>query len=107
MGNLLHLTTEDMTGEALAKQGTILVDFWAAWCAPCRTIAPAVEKLADAFAGRAKVGKVNVDESADAAAQYGVASIPTIIVFKDGREAERMVGVQSSKALTDLLERNL
>jgi len=106
-GNLLHLTAEDMTEEALAKQGTILVDFWAAWCGPCRMIAPTVERLADAFAGRAKVGKLNIDENADAAMQYGVASIPTLIVFRDGREVDRMVGAQSPRALSDLLERNL
>ena len=105
--HLLHLTDRDMSREELAKRGTVLVDFWASWCGPCRMIGPAVEKLADEFAGRAQVGKLNVDENADSAMEYNVASIPTLVVFKDGVEVERVVGVQPPKALSAMLELHL
>ena len=103
----MEITTKEMfETEVLKSEKPAIVDFWAPWCGPCRMLGPILEEIA-AERADLKVCKVNVDELGELAAQYGVTSIPTIIVFKDGREAERMVGVQSPKALTDLLERNL
>jgi len=89
------------------REGVTLVDFWATWCGPCRMQGPIVSKIAEDIDGKAGIGKLNVDEHPAIASQYGVSGIPTIILFKDGEEAQRFVGVQSEealvKALNDLL----
>ena len=85
----------------------VLVDFWAAWCAPCRAIAPALDALAKELAGRAKIGKLNVDENKMSAARFGVQGIPTLIIFKNGNEVERLVGVQSKEALARRLSAHM
>lgn len=105
--NVLHYTASDVTAEALLDEGTILVDFWAPWCGPCRMVGPVLDQLADEYQGRAKIAKVNIDENAAAAERYGVSSIPTMILFKGGREVERVVGAQPRPALKQLLDRNL
>ena len=86
--NVVVLTSENWKKEVIEADGPVLVDFWAAWCAPCRMIAPAVEQVAETFAGRAKVGKLNVDENPEIAGEYGIRSIPTLLVFKGGQVAE-------------------
>lgn len=91
------------TFDAAIESGISLVDFWAPWCPPCRMQGPIVEKLADSFAGKALIAKINVDENGSTAAKYGVANIPTIIIFKDGKEAKRMVGLQQEAALVDAI----
>jgi len=83
----------------------ILVDFWAEWCGPCRMIAPVVEEVAAEYEGRLQVGKINVDENRDIAASLGVVSIPTLIVFKNGREMERTIGYRTKEELRRLLEK--
>jgi thioredoxin 1 len=83
----------------------ILVDFWAEWCGPCRMIAPVVEEVAAEYEGRIQVGKINVDENRDIAASLGVVSIPTLIVFKNGREMERTIGYRTKEELRRLLEK--
>lgn len=88
-------------------QGLTLVDFYADWCGPCKALAPAIEALAQEWAGRAQVAKLNVDESPDVAAAFGVMSIPTLVVFRDGEEVARSVGLSSKAALNRLLEANL
>lgn len=98
-----ELTIKDANFEAEAANGVVLVDFWAAWRGPCRTQGPIVEKVAETMAGKAKVGKCNVDEEQRLALKYGVMSIPTLIIFKDGAEQERFVGVQSEKMLVEKL----
>ncbi|MBQ9980846.1 MAG: thioredoxin [Oscillospiraceae bacterium] len=95
------LTAENFD-ETIAK-GTVMVDFWAAWCGPCRMIAPTVEEIAEEYAGKVVVGKVNVDEQSMLAAKYNIASIPTILVFKDGQLAHRSVGVRPKSDLVALL----
>ena len=100
----LTITKANFEQEILNAGKPALVDFWAPWCMPCRMIAPIVEELAEEMGGKAVVGKVNVDDEGELAMQFGVASIPTLIVFKDGKEVKRVVGVQSKAALLALLD---
>jgi thioredoxin 2 len=86
------VTDKNFASEVEASGLPVLLDLWAAWCGPCRVIAPVVEQLATELAGRVKVGKLNVDENPQTAARFGVRSIPTLLIFKDGREADRLVG---------------
>ncbi len=80
------------------------MDFWAAWCGPCRMIAPVIEELASDLVGKAKVAKLNVDEQGKLAQQYGVMSIPTLVLFKDGKEVQRVVGFRPKAELAKLIE---
>ena len=100
----LTVTKQNFEQEILNSDKPALVDFWAPWCMPCRMIAPIVEEIAEEMQGKAVVGKVNVDEEGELAMQFGVASIPTLIVFKGGKEVKRVVGVQSKVALMGLLD---
>ena len=101
------LTTETFKEKVTEAKGTVLVDFFATWCGPCKMIAPAVEQLAAEYEGKAAVYKLDVDEAQDVAMQYGIMSIPTLVFFKDGQEAERIRGAVSKAELTDAMERNL
>ena len=96
-------TAANFEAEVLASEKPVLVDFWATWCMPCRMLAPTVEEVADETEGRAVVGKVNVDEEGDLARRYRVASIPTLIVFENGAEVRRRVGVVEKEDIYDLL----
>ena len=89
--------------EAETGAGVALIDFWAPWCGPCRMQGPIVEQIAESFADKAKIGKLNVDENPGLAARFGVSGIPTIIITKDGEEAARMVGLQTAEVLTEKL----
>lgn len=100
-GKVKELTDANFT--ATVREGVTLVDFWAPWCPPCRAQGPIVEKLANAFDGKAVVAKVNVDEEGESATKYGVSSIPTLVVLKDGKEVKRFVGLQQEEDLTDVL----
>ena len=100
----LTVTKQNFEQEILNSDKPALVDFWAPWCMPCRMIAPIVEEIAEEMQGKAVVGKVNVDEEGELAMQFGVASIPTLIVVKGGKEVKRVVGVQSKAALMGLLD---
>ena len=101
-GKVKDLT--DSTFEATVSTGVTLVDFWAPWCPPCRAQGPIVERLADDFDGKAVVAKVNVDEQGLAATKYGVASIPTLVILKDGKEVQRFVGLQQEADLSSALD---
>ena len=96
-------TTANFETEVLASEKPVLVDFWATWCMPCRMLAPTVKEVADETEGRAVVGKVNVDEEMELARRYRVASIPTLIVFENGAEVRRSVGVVEKEDIYDLL----
>ena len=100
---ILNLKGADLTETKLASLGKVLVDFWAPWCGPCRMVAPILEKVAAEMDGKATIAKVNIDESPDAAAAYGVSSIPTMILFVDGKEAARMIGANPKSAIVDFI----
>lgn len=105
--NLTHATDADFQREVLEADGLVIVDFWAEWCAPCRMLAPMFEKLAGEFAGRLKFVKVDVDASPDAPNQHGVRGIPTLILFRNGQEVDRVVGVPPERHLREQLEGHL
>lgn len=100
----LELNAGNFEEEVLKAAQPVLVDFWAPWCGPCRSMAPIIEELAGEFAGRAKVAKVNVDENRELAARYGVMSIPTLVFFKDGKVVEQIVGFTPKGVLVKKLE---
>jgi thioredoxin 1 len=90
--------------DVLSSSQPVLVDFWAEWCAPCRMLAPTVEAVAEKYLGQAKVYKLNVDDNPMTAQRYGIKGIPTLIVFKDGKEQERIVGATSQQTIARMLE---
>src|SRR5262245_12664918 len=97
--NVVELTEGNWEGSVLKSAKPVLVDFWAVWCGPCRQVAPVVESLAQKWGGRATVAKLNVDDASSVAERYGVSSIPTLMLFKDGQIVERVVGAASQAAL--------
>ncbi len=99
---IMHLTKDNF--DSVTSSGLVLVDFWATWCGPCRMVAPIIDQLEEEYAGKIKVGKVNVDEQGELAARFGVMSIPTLIVFKNGEVAAKTVGVQPKQAVLDMLK---
>ncbi|MBI2040052.1 thioredoxin [Candidatus Microgenomates bacterium] len=93
--NTLHLTDQNFKEEVLNSDLPVMVDYWTSWCFPCRIVGPIIEELAEEFSSKLKVGKLNVDENPQTAASFGIMSIPTIIIFKDGKQVKVMVGAQS------------
>lgn len=91
-GNLLHVTDAEFDSSILKSDTPVLVDFWAAWCGPCQAIGPIIEDLANEYAGKLKVAKINVDENPQTPGKYGIRAIPTLILFKGGVVAEQITG---------------
>jgi thioredoxin 1 len=103
----LQFTDQNFDAEVLKSDKPVLVDFWAAWCAPCHMVAPALEAIADEYVARAKVGKLNVDENQSVTSRYQIRGIPTLLLFKNGEVQEQYVGVTSKDMIAKLLERYL
>ncbi len=103
----LKVTDSTFEKEVLNAKEPVLVDFWAAWCGPCRTIAPVIEELASEYEGRLKVRKLNVDENPVLPSQYGIRSIPTMMLFKHGKLKETTVGSQPKSQLASVIDRHL
>ncbi len=103
----MELTVETFEQEVLKATTPVLVDFWAVWCGPCKVIAPIVEELATEYEGKLKIGKLDVDNNQKIAMQYGIRSIPTLLVFKAGKVVEQIVGAVPKKTLVEKLSKHL
>ncbi len=101
-----HITDSNFE-ETIKKNRLVFVDFWASWCGPCRALAPTIVELAKEYSGEFLIGKLDVDENPASAEKFGVQSIPTMIIFKDGKEAERLVGLCPKNRITDTLHKHL
>ena len=106
-GNILELTDDTWEKEVMSSPQAVLVDFWADWCVPCKTLLPSIEAVAKQFDGRLKVAKLNVEENAQVPYRYNITTLPTLIVFKKGQVAEQRVGLVSKENLVKLLEPHL
>jgi thioredoxin 1 len=105
MTKLHEFTDANFQSEVLESDQPVLVDFWAPWCGPCRAVGPTIEELADQFDGTVKVGKLNIDENSQAPTGFNIQSIPAVLLFKDGKVVETMVGVQSKDQYEQALNR--
>ncbi len=105
--NVVEISDENFETEVKQSAVPVLVDFWAEWCGPCRMLGPTIDKLADAYKGKVKVGKLNVDQSRKVAIDYKVTSIPTVIVFKGGMPAAQTVGLRSENDFRAMLDKVL
>jgi len=104
---MIHATNETRNSKVMESELPVFVDFWAEWCGPCRMVGPAVEQLSQELDGRVKVAKVDVDESPEIAARYGVRSIPSLLLFKGDKEAGRTVGAAPKEAYSRFIEQTL
>lgn len=104
---ILILNEDNFDDEVKQKTGPILVDFWAAWCAPCKVIVPSLEDIAEEMSGRAHVAKVDVDDNGDLANRFGIMSIPTLIVFKNGKVVDQLIGAAPKAQIRALIEKHL
>jgi thioredoxin 1 len=104
---IVQATDQSFGQEVLGSGVPVLVDFWAPWCGPCRMVAPVLEELANDFDGKVRIAKVNVDDNQELAMQFGVQSIPTFIIFKDGKIADRMMGAMPKSAFQNFIQRNI
>ncbi len=102
--NVKEFTDANFQDEVLSSSEPVLVDFWAEWCMPCRMLAPTIDQLAEEFAGKVKVGKVDTDSNRDISVKYGISAIPTVIIFKNGEIAKKSVGLVSKADLAAALE---
>ena len=105
--NVHQVSDDTFEGDILKSEKPVLVDFWAPWCGPCRSVAPIVDDLATQYADKLKVAKINVDESSNVAMQYQVTSIPTFILFKGGKVADRVLGAIPRSEFVKFIDRNI
>lgn len=105
--NTKEVTDSSFEEVVLQSKQPVLVDFWASWCAPCRMLAPTVDAVAEKYAGSAQVVKVNVDDNPNVSQRYGIKGIPTLILFKDGTEKERVVGATSKDAISRMIDKHV
>ncbi|TWT57568.1 Thioredoxin-1 [Thalassoglobus neptunius] len=105
--NLAEFSDDTFQSDVLESSEPVLVDFWAPWCGPCKMLTPTIEALADQYAGKVKIGKLNTDENRQAAINYQINSIPTLIVFKDGEPVDRLLGLQQQERIAEVLDRHL
>ncbi len=105
--NVKEVSDSSFDGDILKSSVPVLVDFWAPWCGPCRSVAPVIDDLATQYAGKLKVAKINVDESTEVAMRYQITSIPTFILFKNGQVADRALGALPRSEFVKLIDRNL
>ena len=99
----IEFTDDNFGAEVLQSTAPVLVDFWAPWCGPCRQIAPLIDQLAEQYSGKVKIGKINIDENPEVTNQYGIQSIPTLMVFRGGNVSERFVGMPPKAKLEQAL----
>ena len=102
--NVMELTDQNFENEVLKSDKPVLVDFWAEWCQPCRMLGPTIEKLANDYKGKVKVGKVDTDANRDVSMKYGISAIPTVILFKEGKIAQKFVGLRQEKDFKEVLD---
>lgn len=107
MSEPIALTDDNFSDEVLNAELPVLVDFWASWCGPCRMIAPIVEELSGEYEGKAKVCKLDVDAAQKTAAEFGIRSIPTLLIFKDGKVADQLIGAVPKQQITEKLDASL
>jgi thioredoxin 1 len=107
MAEPLHVTDDNFKSEVLESPVPVVVDFWAAWCGPCRMIAPIIEEMADEYEGKAKLCKLDVDNNQQVAMQFGIRSIPTVLIFKNGEVADSIIGAVPKQQIVDKLEAQL
>jgi thioredoxin 1 len=105
--NVAEFTDEGFQSDVISSQEPVLVDFWAPWCGPCKMLGPTIEELATTYAGRVRVGKVNIDDNQQVAGEYGVSAIPTVMIFKNGEVVDRFTGVTPKSKLSAALESHL
>jgi len=105
--NTFVASDQNFEEDVIKSPVPVLIDFWAAWCVPCKMIAPTLDELAKEFDGKMKVGKLNVDENRNTANTYGIRGIPSLILFKNGEVKEQMVGVHSKQEISDMISKNL
>ena len=104
MSDLLEITESNFEAEVVSSNIPVLIDFWAVWCGPCKMIAPLIEELAGEYEGRLKVGKCDVDSNQAIAAKYGIRSIPTLLIFKDGEVVEQLIGALPKADIKDKID---
>jgi thioredoxin 1 len=106
-GNVMEFSSSNWDAEVIKSTIPVVVDFWAVWCGPCRMIAPAIDQLANEYSGKIKVGKVNVDDNNDLAAEFGIASIPQVYIFKNGQVVQKLSGAQGKGVYQAAIDRVL